>query len=256
MEGRGISHGVGEGKALVLEEPFSFLGGADPGSGRLTIEGRDDPVAGKVLVFPRGKGSTVGSYVILDLVRAGNGPVALVNARAEPIVATGAVMAGLPMVDSVDLSLIKEVDDIRIDASKGTVEIMGMREVPVVTSILRNKGKILVLLRSDEVGSCQGMWAGVSGFIESGESPMEAATREIKEEVGMDTPSLIRIGEAIRARRDDRIWLVHPFLFEVGSREITTDWEHVDHRWIDPSELLRMGAVPKLDQVFRSLGLL
>jgi predicted aconitase with swiveling domain len=64
-------------------------------------------VAGCVLVFPCGKGSTVGSYTIYRLAKAGRAPVAIINAESEPIVAVGALIAGIPMVDHVDISRIR-----------------------------------------------------------------------------------------------------------------------------------------------------
>jgi len=256
IRGRGISPGKARGEALILEEAFSFLGGVDPSTGRLTLEDRTDSVEGKVLVFPRGKGSTVGSYVILDLVRRGKAPAAIVNHLAEPIVATGAVMAGVPMVDGVDIDLLDQGDELIIDADAGTIDIPEVKEVEVVTSILRNRGKALILKRSDQVGSCRGMWAGISGFIEEGEEPLQAALREISEEARIESPSLVASGEVLRIRKGEMSWLVHPFLFESSSREVQTDWEHIDHSWIDPEELTGYDSVPNLDEVFRALGLI
>ncbi|MEM3590194.1 MAG: DUF126 domain-containing protein, partial [Candidatus Bathyarchaeia archaeon] len=97
LRGRGAVPGFGEGKALVSPEPISFLGGVDPRTG-LVIE-RGHPlkglsVAGKVLIFPRGKGSTVGSYIIYGLKRYGKAPAAMVNIETEPIIATGCALAG------------------------------------------------------------------------------------------------------------------------------------------------------------------
>ncbi len=84
----------------------------DPKTGLLTVasgrEGeRREPHPG---VPARGKGSTVGSYTIMDLKKNGHLPAAIVNAQAETIVATGAVMAGVPMIDSIDLSLLRDGD--------------------------------------------------------------------------------------------------------------------------------------------------
>ncbi|NYT15318.1 MAG: DUF126 domain-containing protein [Methanomassiliicoccales archaeon] len=256
LKGRGISPGKAEGTALVLEQAFSFLGGVDPSTGILTTDGSDESISGRILVFPMGRGSTVGSYVMLDLKRSGKAPSAIINTMAEPIVATGAVMAEIPMVDNVDISVIRTGDHMKVDADSGVLEIPSLEIVHVVTSILRNQQKVLILQRSDDVGSCRGMWAGISGYVESGETSEQAALREVSEEAGIDDPILVQEGEPITIRNEDRAWIVHPFLFDVGERKITTDWEHVDHAWISPLELRDYSTVPGLDDVFRRLGLL
>lgn len=256
LSGRGISSGRGKGTALVLEEAFSFLGGVDPSSGRLTVEGSSENIGGRVLVFPRGRGSTVGSYVMLDLRRSGKAPLAIVNAGAEPIVATGAVMAEIPMVDRIDISLIESGDEVIVDGDSGTVEVPSIQEMEVTTSILRNQREVLILHRSDKVGSCRGMWAGVSGYVEKDEEPRQTAFREIREELGVKSPELVKEGATIKIRKGERVWAIHPFLFDVQSSKVTTDWEHSEHAWIAPEELVDYPIVPGLDRVFRELGLL
>ena len=116
--GRVIHPGRARGRALVTEEPISFLGGVDPETGLIV-----DPqhplagqcVRGRVLVFPTGKGSTVGSYVLYQLAHNGHAPEALVNAHCEPIVAVGAIIAGIPAVDEIDITQIASGDWVRIE---------------------------------------------------------------------------------------------------------------------------------------------
>lgn len=256
LRGRGISSGKGMGTALVLEEAFSFLGGIDPSTGRLTLEGNYESIEGRVLVFPRGRGSTVGSYVMLDLRRSGKAPSAIVNAGAEPIVATGAVMAEIPMVDRIDISLIQSGDEVIVDGDSGTVEVPSIQEMEVTTSILRHQEMVLILHRSERVGSCRGMWAGVSGYVEKDEEPRQTAFREIREEVRVESPLLVKEGATIKVRNGERVWVIHPFLFDVQSWEVTTDWEHTEHAWISPKDLGDFPTVPGLDRVFRELGLI
>lgn len=107
ITGRAVVSGHAEGIALVSERAIGFLGGVDPETGVVIEPGHPlegQSVAGRVLVFPGGKGSTVGSYVIYRLARAGKAPVAIVNADSEAIVAVGALIAGIPMVDRVDVT--------------------------------------------------------------------------------------------------------------------------------------------------------
>ncbi|MCT8337731.1 DUF126 domain-containing protein [Methanoculleus sp. Afa-1] len=102
MHGRSISRGIGTGELLVSSEPISFLSGVDPETGIVVEHGHPlegQSVAGRVLAFPYGKGSTVGSYVIYALKQNGLAPAAIINAEAEPIIAVGAIIAEIPMVD-------------------------------------------------------------------------------------------------------------------------------------------------------------
>ena len=82
-----------------------------------------ESVKDKILVFPFGKGSTVGSYVIYGIKKNGVAPAAIVNKETETIVATGVILAGIPCVDKIDIEKIKNGDNIFIDADNATVEI-------------------------------------------------------------------------------------------------------------------------------------
>ena len=118
LQGRVIRAGIAEGRALVSAAPIGFFGGVDPESGIVLdpghpLQGRT--VAGSVLVFPTGRGSTVGSYTLLRLQRSGHAPVAIVNAESEAIVAVGAIIADIPMVDRVDIAAIQDGDWVTID---------------------------------------------------------------------------------------------------------------------------------------------
>ncbi len=122
--GRVIRAGMAAGTALVSPAPIGFLGGIDPESG-VVIEPnhplRGECVAGRVLVFPTGKGSTVGSYTILRLARAGVAPAAMINHESEAIVAVGAIIADIPMVDQIDVTQIATGDWVTIDGAQVVV---------------------------------------------------------------------------------------------------------------------------------------
>lgn len=122
--GRVIKAGCGRGIALVSPEPMGFLGGVDPDTGIViekghALEGRC--VSERVLVFPTGKGSTVGSYTLYRLARNNLGPSAIVNAQSEAIVAVGAIIAGIPMVDQVDISQIHDGDPVTVQDGVVTI---------------------------------------------------------------------------------------------------------------------------------------
>jgi predicted aconitase with swiveling domain len=125
--GRGVAKFVGEGEALVSSMGISFFGGVDPKTGVVREKGHDLcglGVAGKVLVFPKGKGSTVGSYVLYQLKKNGLAPAAIVNRETEAIIATGCILAEVPLVDrlcSDPLEVIRNGDRVLVDGREGRV---------------------------------------------------------------------------------------------------------------------------------------
>ena len=163
--------------------------------------------------------------------------------------------SSVPVVAGVDADILREQEEVELDGSLGTLTIAGVEEVRVVTAFLeRDDGRILLLERSRRVGSFQGRWAGVSGFLED-PTPLDQAYREVQEEVGLirDVLELRTTGMPVLARDGSRIFIVYPFRFGVHDPEIRLDWEHVRAEWVDPSEIGRRPTVPKLDRVWESL---
>ncbi len=81
-------------------------------------------IAGKVLVFPTGKGSTVGSYTLYRLKANGLAPLAILNAECETITAVGCIMAEIPCVDRIELGRLKTGQWVVVDGNLGCVEII------------------------------------------------------------------------------------------------------------------------------------
>ncbi len=131
FKGRSISKGFARGEVLLSREPISFYGGVDPNTGVIVEKGH--PLEGKsirdkILIFPRGKGSTVGSYIIYRLAKSHMAPKAIVNIEAEPIVAVGAIISGIPMIDKVDekiFDLLRDGDIVEVDGDRGILRWMG-----------------------------------------------------------------------------------------------------------------------------------
>ena len=117
----------------------------------------------------------------------------------------------------------------------------------MVTCFLRRGNRILVLKRSMGVKTNKGKWAGVSGYVEPGETPMETACKELEEEVSATAEQLELVREAppltFVDEEYDTTWVVHPFLFEDRGVEVTLDWEHTDFAWIDPLQLDALDTV-------------
>jgi predicted aconitase with swiveling domain len=129
LRGRKVIGGVAEGEAIVTKEPVSFLGGVNPDRGTVVERGHElegQSITGKIFVFPHGKGSTAGPYIIYAMAKRKTAPLAMVNVEAEPIIAVGAAMGNIPLVDRLDknpLEVIATGDHVKIDGDQGMVEI-------------------------------------------------------------------------------------------------------------------------------------
>ncbi|MGB8779326.1 MAG: DUF126 domain-containing protein [Candidatus Bathyarchaeia archaeon] len=130
LKGRAIVEGRCRAEALVSTKPISFLGGVDPADGKI-IEKKHDLcglcIKDKVLCFPHGHGSTVGSYVLYSLAKKGLAPKAIINQTADSVVVVGAIIANVPMMDQVDISKINTGDTVEVDACKGVAKIVRRR---------------------------------------------------------------------------------------------------------------------------------
>ena len=126
LKGRPIVSGNVEGLALVSMKPISFLAGVDPNSGIIIEKSHDlqgKNIAKKILCFPNGHGSTVGSYVLYSLVKKGVGPKAIINQSADPVIVVGAIIADIPMIDQIDIKQIETGDEVEVDGEKGIVKV-------------------------------------------------------------------------------------------------------------------------------------
>ena len=118
LKGRIISKGKAEGEALVTSQPISFYGGVDPNTGIVIEKGHElegQNVKGKILVFPQGKGSTVGSYTLYRMKKNGTAPAGMINKECETIIAVGAIISEIPCVDKINITELKTGEKIRIE---------------------------------------------------------------------------------------------------------------------------------------------
>lgn len=133
-----------------------------------------------------------------------------------------------------------------------------MDEKHVVTCFLqRNDGRVLIMRRSEKVGTYRGKWGAVAGYLEK--KPVEQAYTEIKEETGLERYDvfLVREGKSVIVVDEDlnRKWIVHPFLFYVETPgKVKIDWEHVEIRWVLPEEIKEMDTVPGLYDAYLSVS--
>jgi predicted aconitase with swiveling domain len=128
FQGRKIYQGQVEGEALVTSMDISFFGGVDPETGVVVeknheLEGQS--ISGEILVFPTGKGSTVGSYTLYRLKLGGMAPLAIVNAECETITAVGCIISEIPCVDKIPIEQLKTGAQIVVNGEQATVEVVG-----------------------------------------------------------------------------------------------------------------------------------
>ncbi|MDH3451377.1 MAG: NUDIX domain-containing protein [Gammaproteobacteria bacterium] len=131
-----------------------------------------------------------------------------------------------------------------------------LQRTEVVTAFLRHAGKVLLLRRSDNVGSYRGRWAGVSGYLEDA-TPLAQALREIHEETGLRTDTVHLAARAapleVAAPSRAKLWVVHAFLFDVDNPgSVRLDWESAECTWIDPREIGDFKTVPMLGEALQA----
>ena len=130
IKGRTIARGQATGKVLMTKDPISFLGNVNPETGEVVDPNHElfgKSIKDTILVFPQGKGSTVGSYVIYQLKKNNAAPAAIINLECEPIVAVGAIISAIPMIDKLEQNpyeILKDGDEITVNSAEGFIEIL------------------------------------------------------------------------------------------------------------------------------------
>jgi len=130
LKGRKVIGGLAEGEAVVTHQPVSFLGGVNPDKGIVVERGHElegQSITGKIFIFSHGKGSTAGPYIIYAMAKRKTAPAAMINVETEPIIAVGAAMGNIPLVDRLDqnpLEVIVTGDYVKVDGDKGIAEVI------------------------------------------------------------------------------------------------------------------------------------
>lgn len=129
VKGHKVAKGKARGEALVCRSPISFLGSVNPETGVVVEEGHElkgKSLSDKILIFPIGKGSTAGSYQLYELAYYKKAPKAIINIQADPIIAIGAIISDIPMMDKLEqnpLEMIQTGDFVEVDADQGIVRV-------------------------------------------------------------------------------------------------------------------------------------
>lgn len=139
--------------------------------------------------------------------------------------------------------------------SDGRINYQAAREAPIVLVIVMHEGCMLLLKRSDKVLTYQEKWNCIGGYIDEVKEPEAFVVQELQEELKVTQEHITDICPGEPLEYDDTVisirWFVYPFRVELQRRPtIELDWEHTEHRWIDPQELLTFDIVPNLDKVY------
>jgi 8-oxo-dGTP pyrophosphatase MutT (NUDIX family) len=135
-----------------------------------------------------------------------------------------------------------------------------LRYTNIVTSFIKNDGKVLILKRSESVKTMKCLWAGISGIIERNDTtPLDRAKTEIFEEtvINENEIELLKSSEQIKIKSTqykDHMWNIFPFLFKAKNPKIKLNWENSEFNWIEPNEIKNYQTVPELEKIlFRLL---
>ncbi len=133
---RPLVRGVAKGEALVSSQPFGFWGEVDPYTGYVIDvhhEWYGKNIAGKVLVFPKGRGSTGSGGILVQAFTCGKAPIAIVNIETDFIILSGPLFIAefygkyIPVVDKPEKDPIKVIstgDIVLVDGDRGIVEVI------------------------------------------------------------------------------------------------------------------------------------
>jgi len=151
------------------------------------------------------------------------------------------------------LKLLRELAEKLPRFPDGRIDYSNSDVAPVITIFIRYGDKILLLRRSDKVGTYKGKWNTVAGYLDEVKPIREKVLEELLEEVRIreDEVSSINFGESYEFvdQLISRTWIVYPVLVDLKERpEIKLNWEHEEYKWIDPKELKNYDTVPKLEE--------
>jgi len=115
--GQPIVTGAACAPALVSTEPLSFWGGYDPDTGEIIDRHHSlfgVSASGRVLVIPSGRGSCSGSGTLLEAIRNGCAPAAIILGTVDPIIGLGAILGEELYGDRLPVVIVTDFDHCQI----------------------------------------------------------------------------------------------------------------------------------------------
>ncbi|MEM0128383.1 MAG: DUF126 domain-containing protein [Thermoplasmatales archaeon] len=253
IKGRGLSPGTASAEAIVCDQYISPLGEIKEDGHIMSGPCEGTEISGKIFIFRGGRGSTVGSYVLLQLRGSGKAPAGIINEVGEQMIVTGAIISDLPMVDSVPIDIFLTGDSVTINGSTGDVKIENVQERKVATAYVVNGDRLLLMKRSESAPSYAGMFGGVSGYVEAKENPVETAIREVAEETSINNLEIMKVGKEVQVRYGKILFRITPVLLKTDSKDVKLNYENSSYSWVTKKELQDINTVPKFKEVYEAL---
>ncbi len=124
--------------------------------------------------------------------------------------------------------------------SDGRVDYSAADVSPTLISFLKCGNEILILKRSEKVGTYRNRWSVIAGYLDELKPVGEKVKEEVKEETGVEDEKIssIELGDSFRFEGEKTTWVPHPALVEVEDKpEIDLNWEHTDYKWVKKDEI-------------------
>lgn len=140
----------------------------------------------------------------------------------------------------------------------GRIDYSASKEALVLTCFVQFEDKILLLQRSDKVGTYKKMWNSVAGYIDEIVPLEKKIFEELREELGLTEEAIedVNIAQPYKFTDEkiDRTWTIVPCLAILKELpKISLDWEHIDYKWINPAEITDFNIVPELDRSLKNV---
>ena len=123
--------------------------------------------------------------------------------------------------------------------------------------VLKYRGKILLVQRSEVLNFYPGFWNGISGFLDDQRSLEQKVREELKEELGISPRQItrIRVGEIFDQEEPKykKTWIVHPVLVDVKTNVVKLDWEAQRFAWVGWKEIHKFKLLPGFDEVLKRI---
>jgi predicted aconitase with swiveling domain len=140
IHGEAVIAGAAQGEVVFTDEPLSFWGGYNAREGRIIDTHHElygTRVAGKIFALPGARGSSTGSGILLEAIRLGKAPAAMVLKRRDAILALGAIVGRelydrimpLVIVSDEDFERLRNIQALEV-REDGTI-VFGIGEVVV-----------------------------------------------------------------------------------------------------------------------------
>ena len=158
--------------------------------------------------------------------------------------------------ESSILNLIIEFSKRLPKFEDGRVDYTNSEEAPVITVFVKYKNEILLLKRSNKVGTYKGKWNTIAGYLDEIKPIKEKVLEELREEICVHEEKIksIKIKEPYRLldKNLGKTWIIHPVIVELKEKpEIKLDWEHTEYKWIHPKELYNYDTIIDFDRTLK-----